>query len=291
MKQEKYSELTFQGIVEAMPNAIILVNKEGKIAYLNNQTEKLFGYNRAGLVGQAVEILIPERYHKNHPQFRNMFFSSPETRAMGSGRELFATRKNKTEFPVEIGLNPLVTMDGTMVVVSIIDISARKKAEERFRLVVESAPNAMILEDKNGVITLINNQTEKLFGYRRKELIGNKLEIFIPERFKKIHPQHRNDFFSAPSVRAMGAGRELFAARKDGTEFPVEIGLNPIETDDGIVVLASVIDITERKRQKQFIELEVRNKELEQVNYIASHDLQEPLRTTSNYIQILEEDY
>src|SRR5437773_7856838 len=89
----------------------------------------------------------------------------------------------------------------------------------------------------------------------------------------------------------MGAGRELVTRHKDGTEFPVEIGLNPIETDDGTVVLASVIDITERKRQKQFMELEVRNKELEQFNYIASHDLQEPLRTISNYIQVLEEDY
>jgi PAS domain S-box-containing protein len=156
---------------------------------------------------------------------------------------------------------------------------------------VESAPNAMILTNKNGDITLINNQTEKLFGYDRKELIGNKLEIFIPERFRTAHPRLRGNFFNEPSVRAMGGGRELFARRKDGTEFPVEIGLNPIETDEGMLVLASVIDITERKRQKQLMELEARNKELEQFNYIASHDLQEPLRTVSNYIQILEEDY
>src|SRR5579859_3832373 len=182
MKQKKYSELTFQGIVEATPNAIILVNKEGRIGYANTQTEKLFGYDRTGLIGQEVEILIPERYHENHPQFRNMFFSSPKARPMGSGRELFAVRKNKTEFPIEIGLSPLVTIDGMMVLVSIIDISARKKAEESFRLVVESAPNAMILADKDGVIILINNQTEILFGYERKELIGNKLEIFLPER-------------------------------------------------------------------------------------------------------------
>ena len=291
MNKAKYSELTFQGIVEATPNAIILVNKEGRISYVNNQTEKLFGYDRAGLVGQGVEILIPDRYHKDHPQFRNMFFSSPETRAMGSGRELFAVKKDKTEFPVEIGLNPMVTIDGTMVLASIIDISARKKAEKSFRLVVESAPNAMILTNKSGVITLVNNQTEKLFGYDRKELIGNVLEIFIPKRFRKLHPQLRNDFFASPVVRAMGAGRELFAVRKDGSEFPVEIGLNPIETEEGTLVLASVIDITERKKQKQLTELEARNKELEQFNYIASHDLQEPLRTVLNYIQILEEDY
>jgi len=285
------TELTFQAIVEATPNAIILVNKEGRIAYANLQTEKLFGYNKIELIGHMVELLVPERYHQNHAQFRAMFFMEPEARAMGSGRELFALRKDGTEFPVEIGLNPLVTAYGTMVLASIIDISERKKAEERFRLVVESAPNAMILVNPEGNITLINNQTEKLFGYQRDELIGNKLEILIPIKFRESHPHLRKSFFSSPSVRAMGAGRELFAVRKDGTEFPVEIGLNPIETNEGTVVLASVIDITERKKHEAIVVLELKNKELEQFNYIASHDLQEPLRTVINYIQILEEDF
>jgi PAS domain S-box-containing protein len=291
MKKTEHSELTFQAIVEATPNAIILVNKEGKITYANHQTEKQFGFNKIELIGHMVEILIPERYHQNHSQFRNMFFMTPETRAMGIGRELFALRKDGTEFPVEIGLNPLITANGTMVLVSIIDISPRKKAEERFRLVVESAPNAMILVNPEGMITLINNQTKELFGYQKDELIGNKLELLVPNKFREYHPHLRKSFFSSPSVRAMGAGRELFALRKDGTEFPVEIGLNPIETDEGTVVLASIIDITERKKHEAIVALELKNKELEQFNYIASHDLQEPLRTVINYIQILEEDF
>jgi len=287
----KHSELTFQAIVEATPNAIILVNKDGEIAYANHQTEKLFGFLRIELISQKVEMLIPDRYREHHPSFRTKFFTAPETRMMGSGRELFAMRKDKSEFPVEIGLNPLVTIEGTMVLVSIIDITARKKAEERFRLVVESAPNAMILANKDGEITLINTQTEKLFGYQRNELIGNKLELLIPKNLRKNHPRLRESFFHSPSVRPMGAGRELFAIRKDGTQFPVEIGLNPIETDHETVVLVSVIDITERKRHEAMLVTELKNKELEQFNYIASHDLQEPLRTVSNYVQILEEDF
>jgi len=293
--QVKHNELTFQLIVESSPNAIVLVNKEGKIAYINNQTEKLFGYTKTELIGQLVEVLIPQRYGHRHPEFRDIYFISPSVRSMGVGRELFALRKDKTEFPIEIGLNPIVTIDGTMVLASIIDITERKKAEERFRLVVESAPNAMILINQEGIITLTNKQTEVLFGYDRQELIGRKLEMLLPERYAGNHANHRDGFFKKPKTRAMGVGRDLFARRKNGTEVQVEIGLNPVETTEGQLVLASIIDITERKLQEQWlkkqVELETKNKELEQFAFVASHDLQEPLRTVLNYIQIFEEDY
>jgi PAS domain S-box-containing protein len=297
MEQEKFkhTELTFQLIVDSTPNAIVLVNKEGKIAYINSQTERLFGYNKTELIGKLVEELIPSRYREKHPVFRDAFFSLPTVRSMGAGRELFAIRKNGTEFPIEIGLNPIVTIDGTMTLASIIDITERKKAEERFRLVVESAPNAMVLVNPEGIITLINRQAEILFGYERKELIGSKLEMLLPQRFTPNHVEQRNNFFKEPQTRSMGSGRDLFACRKDGTEVQVEIGLNPIETMEGQLVLASIIDITERKQQEQLlkkqVELEIKNLELEQFAFLASHYLQEPLRTVSNYMQVFEEDY
>ena len=291
----KFTELTFQAIVESTPNAIVLVNKEGKIAYVNNQTEKLFGYARSELIGNKVEQLIPERFSQRHPEFVKMFFQDPSVRAMGAGRELFALRKDRTEFPIEIGLNPVVTVNGTLVLASIIDITERKKAEQRFQLVVESAPNAMVLVNHLGVIGLVNHQVEKLFGYSRNELIGNKIEMLIPERFRSHHPDHRSEFFQKPRARAMGAGRDLFGLKKDGTEVQIEIGLNPIETAEGHMVLASIIDITERKVKEQMakrqIELETKNEELEHFTYIASHDLQAPLRTVLNYVQVFEEDY
>jgi PAS domain S-box-containing protein len=248
--ESKQSEERFRLVVESAPNAMVLIDPEGKIKLVNSQAEKLFGFQRNELINQGVERLIPNRHKEHHAGFRNLFFSNPETKAMGVGRELFAMRKDQSEFPVEIGLNPIETPDGSMVLAAIIDITERKKADERFRLVVELAPNAMVLVRDDGVITLINSQAEKLFGYTRSELVGKSVDLLLPARLKDKHPGFRNSFFQDPKARPMGVGRDLFARRKDGTEFPVEIGLNPIESPEGNMVLASIIDITERKLQE-----------------------------------------
>jgi PAS domain S-box-containing protein len=129
-----------------------------------------------------------------------------------------------------------------------VDISDRKRAEERFRLVVESVPNSIVMVDGGGRILLVNVQTEKLFGYSRSELIGQSVDVLVPDRYREGHAGHRALFLEHPSARPMGAGRDLFGVRKDGSEFPVEIGLSPIETEGGSMVLASIVDITERKR-------------------------------------------
>ncbi len=144
----------------------------------------------------------------------------------------------------------VVPMRGLLrgAVVSHTNITERKRAEERFRLVVEAAPNAMLLVDQDRRITLVNRKTEHLFGYDRHDLVGQPVECLVPEGFRGRHPSHVHDFFGNPRARAMGAGRELFGRRKDLTEVPIEIGLNPLETIDGTFTLASVIDITERKQ-------------------------------------------
>ncbi|MCD9013974.1 sensor histidine kinase [Parachryseolinea silvisoli] len=162
-------------------------------------------------------------------------------------------------------------------------------AEEQFRQVVESSPNAIVVINVKGLITLVNNQTEKLFEYDRDELIGNKAEMLMPERFRDQYSHHRAMFFNAPQTRSVGADHELYALSKSGTEIQVEIGLNPIETVKGKKILVSIIDITERKAQE--VMLIKHNKELEQFAYVASHDLQEPLRTVANYMDVFETDY
>src|SRR5262249_17735962 len=131
------------------------------------------------------------------------------------------------------------------------DITDRKRAEERFRLVVESAPSGMVLIDREGRIVLVNAPAEEMFGYDRGELLGRPVELLGPGRVRGERPGHRAGFFANPAARAMGAGRELHGRRRDGSEFLVEIGLTPIEMAEGLFVLSAIADITERRRAEE----------------------------------------
>jgi diguanylate cyclase (GGDEF)-like protein/PAS domain S-box-containing protein len=233
-------------VIEAAPNAMVMIDHQGMVTLVNSQTERLFGYRREEMLGKPVELLVPARARGHHHGFRQGYFSNPDTRAMGAGRDLHGLRKDGSEVPIEIGLNPLQMPDGLYVLASIIDITERKRAEERLRLVIEAAPNAMLMTNAQGGIVLVNSQTEKLFGYSRQELLSLTIEALIPPRFRTHHQAYRAGFFAQPDARAMGVGRDLFGLRKDGSEIPIEIGLNPLQTADGSFVLASVIDISER---------------------------------------------
>jgi two-component system sensor kinase FixL len=184
---------------------------------------------------------------------------------------------------------------------SCIDITERKQAEERFRLVVEASPNGIVLVDAQGHILLMNACAGKLFGYEGDELIGQRIELLVPERFRSDHPAHRADFHTAPAARGMGAGRELFARRKDGTEFPVEIGISPIQSPEGTLVLSVIVDISARK-QSEAEAVHHRN-ELNYLSRIAvigemagslAHELNQPLQAiatnASAGLRFLEQD-
>lgn len=241
----------FRIAFESAPNAMIVVDERGAITLLNEQAEQLFGYRQTELLGSQVEVLVPERYRAEHPHHRTSFSRKPARRAMGAGRDLHGLRKDGSEVPIEIGLNPMHTTEGAFVLASIIDITERKRAEQRFQQVIEQAPHGMVMVDPTGNISLVNAQIERSFGYGRDELLGQPIEMLVPHRFRPHHPDFRDAFIANPVARPMGAGRDLFGLRQDGSEFPVEIGLSPLETEQGRTVLCTVVDITERKQSEQ----------------------------------------
>ena len=265
-----------------------MVDGSGTIVLVNGELERMFGYARSALLGQPIEILLPERFHAAHVALRAKYMDSPERRAMGVGRELFARRADGSEFPIEIGLNGIQGPDGPLAVASVVDISARRDAEITFRSIVEAAPYGMLMINEEGTILLANPYVTRVFGYTQHELLGRSVELLVPQRYRGHHVAQRQAYGRAPTWRVMGANRDLTGQHKDGSEFPVEIGLSPVVWNGRTVSLAAVVDITQRKG----LELELReaNAHLEEFTYVASHDLKSPLRGISDLVEWVIED-
>ena len=381
----KKNHALFELVVEAAPSGMIMVNDQGLIVLVNALTCSMFGYERDQLLQQPIEMLIPARYRATHPEKRRDFFVEPLSRAMGTGRDLFGLHRDGSEFPIEIGLNPVHTETGTFVLASVVDITERKQQEmrqrnlsdrlalatqsaemgiwewdvpnniltwdqqmyaiygvrkehfsgayvawehtvhpddkergneeiqlalngekefhtefrvvwpdqsihwieahaivernakgepirmigvnseithrkhaeadlrdreQRLSLIVEAAPNGLIMANQRGQMMVINSQMELIFGYSREELIGQPIEMLMPERFRQLHVTHRAGFAANPEAKRMARGRELVALHKNGVEFPIEVGLNAIHTPEGVMILAMIVDMTELKQSQ-----------------------------------------
>jgi PAS domain S-box-containing protein len=293
----------YRGLLEAAPDAMVVVNQGGEIVLLNLQAEKQFGYQRDELVGQKVKNIIPEGFAERLIADGTRTAAEALAQQIGTGIELYGRRKDGSDFPIEIMLSPLESTEGILVTAAIRNISVRKDAEKhlaqmegRYRGLLEAAPDAMVVVNQVGEIVLLNVQAEKQFGYRRDELVGQKVKNIIPEGFAERLIADALRSAEDALAQQIGTGIELTGRRKNGSDFPIEIMLSPLESAEGILVTAAIRDITKRKKAEAHLlqkveELNRSNEELGQFAYVVSHDLQEPLRMVASYTQLLSRRY
>jgi PAS domain S-box-containing protein len=288
------SEERFRSMAASAQDAIISMDNEGCVTFWNSAAARMFGYDSEEILGRNLGAhVIPEPQRERHAiGFENISLNGQGT-IFDKTVELEVQKKDSQKFPVELSLSATAIKDEWQATAIVRDITERRQAqaalkesEEKFRRVLESAADAILIVDERGRILIANSQTDQLFGYARHELIGQPVELFLPEALREKHVAHRRDFSIHPRPRPMGQDFQLLGRRKDGTLVPLEISLSPVYREEELLVTAIIRDITARQEAEAAL---YKAKEVaEQADFAksrflaaASHDLRQPLQTMS----------
>ena len=303
-----------RAVVETAVDVIVTIDEGGRILSANSAVQRVFGHEPEGLIGQNVTVLMPEPYRSEHDQYLRNFIETGEAKIIGIGRDMHGMRADGSTFPMYLAVSETITEEGRIFTGIIRDITERKRAEMALRkekgllkAVVDTAVDGIITIAEDGTILTANPAVNHIFGYAEEELAGRNVTVLMPAPYREEHDGYLRYYLRTGEKRIIGIGREVQGRRKDGSTFPLELGVSETRTEEGLIFTGVLRDISERKAAEEEIlalnndlerrvqerteELEDLVAELQGFTHSIAHDLRSPLRSINGYARILDEDY
>jgi PAS domain S-box-containing protein len=283
-------------LLDALGQPVLIVDDAGLVCVANRKAHGLFGYAPGELLGVASESLVAEDLRRSVTDLRTRISSKDGTIPAGTWMQRRYVRQDGSEFAAEMNFTALTLENTSFIVSSFHDLAESSAVVVEMQNFIEAAPDAMVGVDERGIIRFVNRQTELMFGYSRMELIGQSLELLVPQRFRQTHAEHRDGYFREPRTRPMGAGMELFGLKRDGTEFSVDISLSAFSTTDGVVATASIRDISDEVSARKRAALEARAEQVQRLEALGqlaggvAHDFNNMLAIILNYAGFIESE-